>query len=207
MFEVAICDKCGGEIAFRYVDGVLRPLHIGGGLCDGLERVTEPVPRHGWTHDCYLDPNASCPVCGARVYFYQSRHGGRVLFDDVGWPWPKHGCTDDDQRSIRVKRAPSGRSRVFRDKSGALLKIYDLDDIEDRGRNYLLVLRNQMTGSRVRVLVGKTRLSQGNIRLADFQDAPSIVVHEFEQGASHIRLDFVCVRLGKVARVKLRAAR
>ncbi|WP_241772146.1 hypothetical protein ACTTAL_19330 (plasmid) [Rhodobacter capsulatus] len=129
------------------------------------------------------------------------------MFDDVGWPWPKHACTDDYQQSVRVKRVPSGHARVFRDRSGALLKIYDLDDIEDRGRNHLLVLRNQMTGSRVRVLVGKRRLAQGNIRLADFQDAPSIVVHEFERGAPHIRLDFVCVRLGKVVRVKLRAAR
>ena len=74
---MAICDKCGGEIEFRYVDGVLRPLHIGGGLCDGLERVTEPVPRHGWTHDCYLDPNASCPVCGALREVEQG-HAGEV---------------------------------------------------------------------------------------------------------------------------------
>ena len=55
----------------------------------------------------------------------------------------------DDQRSVRVKRAPSGRSRVFRDRSGTLLNIHDLDDMEDRGRNYLLALRNQMTGCRV----------------------------------------------------------
>lgn len=37
-------------------------------------------------------PNASCPVCGADVYFYSNRHGSRVFFDDLGPPWPKHPC-------------------------------------------------------------------------------------------------------------------
>lgn len=41
------------------------------------------------------DPNASCPVCGAAVYFYRSPAGGRVFFDDLGHPWPKHPCTDN----------------------------------------------------------------------------------------------------------------
>jgi hypothetical protein len=28
------------------------------------------------------------------VYFYQSPYGGRVFFDELGPPWPKHPCTD-----------------------------------------------------------------------------------------------------------------
>lgn len=43
----------------------------------------------------FTNPNASCPVCGAHVYFYQSPAGGRVFFDDLGPPWPKHPCTDN----------------------------------------------------------------------------------------------------------------
>lgn len=39
-------------------------------------------------------PNASCPVCGARVFFYQNDFGSRVFFDSLGPPWPKHPCTD-----------------------------------------------------------------------------------------------------------------
>lgn len=46
------------------------------------------------THDSYVNPNARCPVCGASVYFYQSPFGGKVFFDELGPPWPKHGCTD-----------------------------------------------------------------------------------------------------------------
>jgi hypothetical protein len=32
------------------------------------------------------------------VFFYQSADGGRVFFDELGPPWPKHRCTD--HRSI-----------------------------------------------------------------------------------------------------------
>lgn len=42
----------------------------------------------------FVSCNAVCPVCGASVYFYQSKDGGRVYFDSMGWPWPKHPCTD-----------------------------------------------------------------------------------------------------------------
>jgi hypothetical protein len=46
------------------------------------------------SYPSYVNPNARCPVCGD-VYFYQSPYGGRVFFDDLGPPWPKHPCTDD----------------------------------------------------------------------------------------------------------------
>lgn len=43
---------------------------------------------------CLVVPNARCPVCGAKVYFYANEFGSRVFFDDLGPPWPKHPCTD-----------------------------------------------------------------------------------------------------------------
>lgn len=42
----------------------------------------------------YVCYNARCPVCHANVFFYQSPYGGRVFFDELGPPWPKHPCTD-----------------------------------------------------------------------------------------------------------------
>lgn len=44
--------------------------------------------------DSWLDPNATCPVCGASVFFYSNGYGSRVYFDALGPPWPKHWCTD-----------------------------------------------------------------------------------------------------------------
>ena len=45
----------------------------------------------------FVHPNAQCPVCGARVFFYQNSYGSRVYFDDLGVPWPKHPCTDNSK--------------------------------------------------------------------------------------------------------------
>ena len=50
-------------------------------------------------------PNASCPVCGASVFFYQSPSGGRVFFDELGPPWPKHPCTDNSSSTVRLLSA------------------------------------------------------------------------------------------------------
>lgn len=68
-------------------------------------------------YDSFVVPNAICPVCGCEVFFYQSPFGGRVFFDSLGPPWPKHPCTDQSRslntnvRSIDrvygIKRAPS----------------------------------------------------------------------------------------------------
>jgi hypothetical protein len=59
-------------------------------LVDGCDWRPERRPRY----ETYVNPNASCPVCGDSVYYYQSPHGGRVFFDELGPPWPKHPCTD-----------------------------------------------------------------------------------------------------------------
>jgi len=49
---------------------------------------------HWQRSDSYTTPNARCPRCAARVFFYRSPYGGSVYFDDLGPPWPKHPCMD-----------------------------------------------------------------------------------------------------------------
>jgi hypothetical protein len=39
-----------------------------------------------------LMPNYQCKCCGQKVYFFQSSNGGKVLFEALGKPWPKHEC-------------------------------------------------------------------------------------------------------------------
>lgn len=56
--------------------------------------VIFPTTVATWSYPSYVDPNAVCPVCKAPVFFYQSPSGGRVFFDEMGPPWPKHPCTD-----------------------------------------------------------------------------------------------------------------
>lgn len=55
----------------------------------------------------YVNPNATCPVCGAQVFYYQSPCGGRVFFDELGPPWPKHPCTDNCRPITRSEGALS----------------------------------------------------------------------------------------------------
>lgn len=37
-------------------------------------------------------PNARCPRCHDPVFFFMAANGGRVFFDSLGTPWPKHPC-------------------------------------------------------------------------------------------------------------------
>jgi hypothetical protein len=45
-------------------------------------------------YESYVNPFAKCPRCRLPVFFFQAANGGRVFFDDLGHPWPKHPCTD-----------------------------------------------------------------------------------------------------------------
>jgi len=62
-----------------------------------LSKYDGSLGREQICTESYVNPNARCPVCGAQVFFYQSPYGGRVYFDELGWPWPKHPCTDNSQ--------------------------------------------------------------------------------------------------------------
>jgi len=58
-----------------------------------VERYPEFTTK-GRVAACFVNPNATCPVCGEQVFYYQNENGSRVLFDELGPPWPKHPCTD-----------------------------------------------------------------------------------------------------------------
>jgi hypothetical protein len=126
------CNNCGRDIEFRYVDGRCIPFHLDGQSCSGSGGVYFGGGGYGTyssfrstsdggsfefpfvTYPSYVNPNAICPVpgCGKPVYFYQSPYGGRVFFDELGPPWPKHPCTDN---SIVQKHFSSaeGRARIL----------------------------------------------------------------------------------------------
>lgn len=53
----------------------------------------DPLPRRSiGLSDGFINPNAQCPVCGDPVFYYESENGGKVWFDELGPPWPKHPC-------------------------------------------------------------------------------------------------------------------
>lgn len=54
--------------------------------------TTDLISAVGTCHS-YTAPMI-CSACGDAVFFYQSKHGGRAIFDELGPPWPKHPCSD-----------------------------------------------------------------------------------------------------------------
>jgi hypothetical protein len=74
-----------------------------GGKHDCGESTPRPAKRTVWRYrdDDFCRPT-SCPQCGAEVFFVR-HNGGSIWFDELGFPWPKHACFDDDDSSRRVR--------------------------------------------------------------------------------------------------------
>lgn len=123
---MAFCYHCGEEIEF--INNGFGPIPIhpsgscsgrGGGYSGGRGYSSFRSTIDGevfefpfTTYPSYVNPNATCPVCGASVYFYQSPYGGRVFFDELGPPWPKHPCTDNPIVRHQFSSA-EGRARIL----------------------------------------------------------------------------------------------
>lgn len=97
----------------------------------GLQQGTRSVLSGSFTV-----PNSSCPVCGANVYFYKSHYGGRVFFDALGPPWPKHPCTSSERVASPRAEASSWHesawhalSNVSIAKSQCSVSFYQLNGI------------------------------------------------------------------------------
>jgi hypothetical protein len=75
--------------------------------------------QNSWSA-CFIQPNAWCPVCFKRVFYYQNEHGSRVFFDEIGGRWPKHPCTDS---SLKSESSLEFNAPVIR-SSNEMLEVY-----------------------------------------------------------------------------------
>jgi hypothetical protein len=203
---MSVCSYCGDEIEFRYVGGVVIPIHINGGSCSGGRSSgsssASALLRDYKKHDSYLDPNARCPVCGAPVFFYQSPYGGRVFFDDVGWPWPKHRCTDNwNGRNSEIGRPPIRFRTAFRSSADRTMRVLSLNRVVVDDAEKLRLLCKDPRGARdqgvyIGLEIKKTSLTAAGIDLSDMQEAPALIIPSDDGEDSEI--SFICARLGKV---------
>lgn len=108
------CKYCGGEIIFRHGDNGVAPIHLSG-YCSGSLNSSPSSYIPPFTYDSYVNPQAHCPYpdCRAPVFFYQSPYGGRVYFDELGPPWPKHPCTDTSLTRSNRRSITTGEKLTY----------------------------------------------------------------------------------------------
>lgn len=195
---MAICDRCGGEIEFRYMNGAPRPIHLSGG-CAGSSGQSAARSNFG-LHRSYLDPNATCPVCGAAVFFYRSPHNGRVFFDDVGWPWPKHRCTDKYHGSDSDVLSSVRSSFKFhlRGTDGVVWDVYIVESVVNTPDDDGITLRLKSLHRRgdLRIQVKTSDMTMQGVTRVDVRASPALVVKRAED--IHTEASFLCARLQAV---------
>jgi hypothetical protein len=84
---------------------------------DSAQRTIASTGANRSYSACFVVPNAKCPECGESVFYYQNEYGSRVFFDELGWPWPKHPCTD---KSNWARFSPTTRSPRRRSMDGVV---------------------------------------------------------------------------------------
>ena len=123
---------------------MLKPIHLNGGWCAATSSSSSSNALFR-TVESYVNPNAYCPVCGEKVFYYQSRYGGRVAphpdpalargSDLVTDPLARYFALELGEGEKDVQRQPAhGRRGVDglsdRDKRD-LVAVEDLDQFRD----------------------------------------------------------------------------
>lgn len=202
------CLYCGEPIKFRHNDnGQNTPIHINGNRCPAPSNYE--VAREPFTYlDSFVNPNARCPVCGDPVFFYQSRYGGRVFFDDLGWPWPKHPCTDNpaaQSRKVRPLR-PTRSPLTIKNKHGAPLELYELDRLTEAGgeiqiRFAKVHFMRVPSPQTCRASISLEELEENDIKIQDIRDAPSFLVNK--KNAERPVIEFICARRKEIVSIPM----
>lgn len=61
------------------------------------------------------------PALCAEVFFVR-HNGGSVWFDELRWPWPKHGCFDEDRYGIQLRRLLTEHRRASGQVFGVIIE-------------------------------------------------------------------------------------
>ena len=132
---MSFCPKCGYELRWRTLEG-RRVLF--GCACE--------YGDYGLSY--FLRDRAAptrCPKCGDAVFFVR-HNGGSVWFDQLGDPWLRHACFDDEGRanpdspqSANAEPRPASRAAQG-PKAESRLVVSVLDfDVTDLGQRILYI--------------------------------------------------------------------
>jgi hypothetical protein len=134
------------------------------------------------------------------VFFYRSPHNGRVFFDDVGWPWPKHPCTDKYAGSDSgISRASNSRIKFnLRGHDGKLFEIFILEHIISHKDELLLSLKKGEHWDRIQIAISNRELLDKAVSKADIEEAPSLVLPKGWRSDMEVNVTFICARLQSI---------
>jgi hypothetical protein len=109
------------------------------------------IPKITGYAESFVNPNARCPVCGESVFFYQSPSGGRVFFDELGPPWRKHPCTNNESMPSPITPEYIQPTRVYHWQSNRW-QPFLLTGVRSVSRG-VIALMGLRDGTEIRVLV------------------------------------------------------
>lgn len=202
--DTQACDRCGGDVVIRWMGGSLVPIHVSGSCGSGAER-TLTSSNWAYRHEDFTRPT-TCPECGEAVFFVR-HNGGSVWFDELGPPWDKHLCFQDDPPATAI------RSALRAAATGAMLGVV-LQTVPEHGGSWgRVVIRcsdgtiiderlpfSHLRGGRAVVVVRKHgRLAVtpiGKARRDSVEEHQLLLEESARQHARHI----VCPRCGNRAR-------
>jgi hypothetical protein len=123
-----------------------------------------------------------------------------VFFDDVGWPWPKHPCTDRFQgRDEQIGSAVNSRLRFnFRNRKGMPLDVYRVEQFIELAADLLIRLKNIERGPPILILVSHSEMQKKKITTEDIKEAPSLVLLRDRGDAGETEASFISARLQSV---------
>lgn len=155
------------ETIFRYINGVLRPIKVNKVTESPQSVVTVHSPyqvpkhqlsaKHYQAPKAFTIPNVTCQRCGAKVFYYEHPNGARVLFDQLGPPWPKHPCYEASQ--AKQEKAASAKPRW--ENAGWLPLFYERQVLLQSGR--AIRLQAHTKSYQVTFDIPQTILRQRNI--------------------------------------------
>lgn len=110
------------SVIFRTIDGIVRPINVGGQSVKSKSRKTKSKPEYQLKKNHYSDfrsftvPNVKCKTCGQLVYYYEHPSGSKVLFDELGPPWPLHPCFAAGQSKKNKPVKPPVKTVIKKEK-------------------------------------------------------------------------------------------
>jgi hypothetical protein len=202
---MSVCWNCGEEIEFRHVEGQVRPIHLSGGWCSVGDHSIRKSQFEIRELKSYINPNAMCPECGDSVFFYQNSSGSRVFFDALGWPWPKHPCTDTDKAKRRhVTPLYSKVSQIsLKNHLGEDLAVYEIDQLNEVEKMVNIRFVQIGTNKGFWASIEKEVLKADKIKVADFREAPSFVLKRKNDLDGFRLVEFISARKKSIISIKM----